>query len=162
MSGLSCGISEKQWQPTPVLLPGESQGWGSPVGCFLWGRRVGHDWSDLAAAAAVVTYRIFGCGMWDLVPWSGLEPRPLALGAWCLSHWTSGEVPRFYFWVEVCLTWSCLYFLTCSWFTSITCGGSLLFWGRPLSQSCGGRTWMGYRALGQNFLGVRTQEVSSA
>ena len=27
----------KKWQPTPVLLPGESQGWGSLVGCRLWG-----------------------------------------------------------------------------------------------------------------------------
>ena len=26
------------WQPTPVFLPGESQGWGSLVGCCLWGR----------------------------------------------------------------------------------------------------------------------------
>ena len=24
-------------QPTPVFLPGESQGRGSPVGCCLWG-----------------------------------------------------------------------------------------------------------------------------
>ena len=24
--------------PTPVFLPGESQGWGSLVGCCLWGR----------------------------------------------------------------------------------------------------------------------------
>ena len=24
--------------PTPVFLPGESQGWGSLVGCHLWGR----------------------------------------------------------------------------------------------------------------------------
>ena len=35
-----------------TILPGESQGWQSLVGCSLWGRRVGHDWSDLAAAAA--------------------------------------------------------------------------------------------------------------
>ena len=27
-----------KWQPTPVFLPGESQGWGSRVGCSLWGR----------------------------------------------------------------------------------------------------------------------------
>ena len=33
-------------QPTPVFLPGESQGQGSLVG------RVGHDLSNLAAAAA--------------------------------------------------------------------------------------------------------------
>ena len=26
------------WQPTPVFLPGESQGQGSLVGCRLWGR----------------------------------------------------------------------------------------------------------------------------
>ena len=25
-------------QPTPVFLPGESQEWGSLVGCLLWGR----------------------------------------------------------------------------------------------------------------------------
>ena len=93
----------RQWHPTPVLLPGESHGWRSLVGCSPWGRygvaksrtrlhfhfhfslscigegngnplqcsclenprdggtwwlpsmgshRVGHDWSDLAAAAA--------------------------------------------------------------------------------------------------------------
>ena len=28
----------RQWQPTPVFLPGESQGQGSLVGCHLWGR----------------------------------------------------------------------------------------------------------------------------
>ena len=28
----------RKWQPTPVFLPGESQGWGSLVGCSLWGR----------------------------------------------------------------------------------------------------------------------------
>ena len=26
-----------KWQPTPVFLPGESQGQGSLVGCCLWG-----------------------------------------------------------------------------------------------------------------------------
>ena len=91
----------KRWHPTPVLLPGESHGWRSLVGCSPWGHeesdtterlhfhfslscigegngnplqcsclenprdggawwlpsmgshRVGHDWSDLVAAAAV-------------------------------------------------------------------------------------------------------------
>ena len=29
----------RKWQqPTPAFLPGESQGWGSLVGCHLWGR----------------------------------------------------------------------------------------------------------------------------
>ena len=40
---------KRKWQPTPVFLPGESQGQGSLVGCRLWGRtRVRHDRSDLA------------------------------------------------------------------------------------------------------------------
>ena len=42
----------RRWQPTPVLLLGKSPGRRGLVGCRLWGRRVGHDWSDLAAAAA--------------------------------------------------------------------------------------------------------------
>ena len=27
----------RKWQPTPVFLPGESQGWGNLVGFHLWG-----------------------------------------------------------------------------------------------------------------------------
>ena len=43
----------RRWQPTPVFLPGESQGRGEPGGLLSTGsHRVGHDWSDLAAAAA--------------------------------------------------------------------------------------------------------------
>ena len=53
----------RKWQPTPVFLPGESQGQGSLVGCCLWGHTVGHDWSNLAAAAAaaepVWTFKAF-------------------------------------------------------------------------------------------------------
>ena len=33
-----CYCQRRQWQPTPVLLPGESQGRGSLVGCRLWDR----------------------------------------------------------------------------------------------------------------------------
>ena len=29
---------KRKWQPTPVFLPGESQGRGTLVGCHLWGR----------------------------------------------------------------------------------------------------------------------------
>ena len=35
----------RKWQPTPVFLPGESQGWRSLVGCHLWGR-TGSDTTD--------------------------------------------------------------------------------------------------------------------
>ena len=37
---------KRKWQPTPVFLPGESQGWSSLVGCSSWGRKeLGHDWA---------------------------------------------------------------------------------------------------------------------
>ena len=36
----------RKWQPTPVFLPGESQGWWSLVGCRLWG----HTESDTTEA----------------------------------------------------------------------------------------------------------------
>ena len=43
----------RKWQPTPVFLPGESQGRRSLAGLPSMGsHRVRHDWSDLAAAAA--------------------------------------------------------------------------------------------------------------
>ena len=29
----------RKWQPTPLFLPGESQGRGGLVGCRLWGRK---------------------------------------------------------------------------------------------------------------------------
>ena len=31
-------LQRRQWQPTPVLLPGKSHGQRSLVGCHLWGR----------------------------------------------------------------------------------------------------------------------------
>ena len=45
----SC-IWRRKWQLTPVFLPGESQGWGSLVGCHLWGCTES-DMTEAAAAA---------------------------------------------------------------------------------------------------------------
>ena len=59
--------SRRKWQPTPVFLPGESQGRGQPGGLPSMGsHRVGHDCSDLAAAAAA---------------------RPASEGAACARRW---------------------------------------------------------------------------
>ena len=60
----------RKWQPTPVFLPGEFQGWGSLVGCCLsmWSHRVGHDWSDLAAAAAAESMN-WGARSGGDLPW---------------------------------------------------------------------------------------------
>ena len=60
----------RRWQPTPVFLPGESQGRRSLVGCCPWGCRVGHGWCDfaclhalgkeMAAHSSVLAWRIPG------------------------------------------------------------------------------------------------------
>ena len=47
----------RQWQPTPVPLPGESQGQRNLVGCRLWGCTELDTTSDLAAAAAGLVLR---------------------------------------------------------------------------------------------------------
>ena len=31
-------VRRRQWQPTPVLLPGKPNGWRRLVGCSPWGR----------------------------------------------------------------------------------------------------------------------------
>ena len=41
----------------------------------------------------IAACRTFSCGMWDLVPWPGIEPGPPELATWSLSHWTTREVP---------------------------------------------------------------------
>ena len=54
----ACMHWRRKWQPIPVFLPEESQGQRNLVGCQSWTRlwggshRVGHNWSDLAAAVA--------------------------------------------------------------------------------------------------------------
>ena len=50
----------RKWQPTPVFLPGESQGQERHGLSSVGSHRVGNDWSDLAAAAYIIyTYDIF-------------------------------------------------------------------------------------------------------
>ena len=106
----------RKWQPTPVFLPGESQGRGSLVGCHLWGRTVRHDWSDLAAAAAATaTTKPSHHNCWSLCT---LEPVKLQkyktdknsvknLG---LSWWSSGQdSPLPMQGAQVCRNWE----LTC-------------------------------------------------
>ena len=67
----------RKWQPTPVFLPGESQGQKSLPS--LGSHRVGHDWRDLAAAAAAAALPLMIASLhtfpsththsWD--PWGG-------------------------------------------------------------------------------------------
>ena len=68
----------RKWQPTPVFLPGECQGWGEPGGLLSMGsNRVRHDWSDLAAAAAAAAAMIH-------------EKMAKAIGKW--GDWRREEI----------------------------------------------------------------------
>ena len=48
----------RKWQPTPVFLPGESQGRGSLVGCCLWGRTES-DMTEVTSHIMKVQYIMF-------------------------------------------------------------------------------------------------------
>ena len=83
----------RKWQPTPVFLPGESQGLGSLVGCRLWDRTVEHDWSDLAAVAARMHAKSLQlcptvCNNMDCKP-----PRLLSMGFSRLKYWSELPCP---------------------------------------------------------------------
>ena len=52
LSGFTFTHWRRKWQPTPVFLPGESQGRRSLVGCCLWGRTESDTTEATAAPAA--------------------------------------------------------------------------------------------------------------
>ena len=64
----------RKWQPTPVFLPGESQGRGSLVGCHLWA----HTESDTTEAASTAVEDMGPC---NLVIW----PCVLFFFLWCCT-----------------------------------------------------------------------------
>ena len=56
---------------------------------------------NLAVPDLRCSMQALSCGMWDLVPWPGIEPGPPALGARSLRHWTAREVWSSRFWHSV-------------------------------------------------------------
>jgi len=81
----------RKWQPTPVFLPGESQGRGSLVGCF-WGRTE----SDMTEATYQRQAIIFTCPLsnWSYRqgPKSVLKDKPLQVSWYQASAEGSGEI----------------------------------------------------------------------
>ena len=75
----------RKWQPTPVFLPGESQGW-EPGGLPSMGsHRVGHDWRDLAAAAESA------CVWTRLLHGNAVQPQIISkYRAFCMSQKGAG------------------------------------------------------------------------
>ena len=57
----------RKWQPTPVLLPGESHEWRSLVGYSPLGRRVGHNWAT-SLSHLVKSRKTYGRRQWHPTP----------------------------------------------------------------------------------------------
>ena len=69
----------KKWQPTPVLLPGESQGWQSLVGCHLWGRTELDTTEAIRSSSSIFPFMVLTVDSWPAyrylrryVRWSGI------------------------------------------------------------------------------------------
>ena len=129
----------RKWQPTPVFLPGESQGW-EPGGLpSMESHRVGHDWCDLAAAAANLTSYI----NWKLFSplqfsWSVCIECLLLIG----SRFTSEAIQFWNFLVSRSRGWDGWMPLPIQW--AWTSGNSRRWWGtgKPgVLQSMGSQSW---------------------
>ena len=68
----------RKWQPTPVLLPGESRGWRSLVGCSPWGR---YEWDTTKRLHFHFSLSCIGEGNGNPLQCSCLE-NPRDGGAW--------------------------------------------------------------------------------
>ena len=68
----------RKWQPTPVFLPGESQGWGSLVGCCLWVAQSRTRLKGLSSSSRTAAYQApLSMGISRQEYWSGLPlPSP--------------------------------------------------------------------------------------
>ena len=82
----------RRWQPTPVFLPGESQG-QEPGGLLSMGlHRVGHDWRDLAAAAADSS--VHGISQARILEWVARIPEKEILLQWIfLTQESNSHLP---------------------------------------------------------------------
>ena len=96
----------RKWQPTPVFLPGESQGLGKPGGQPSMGsHRVGHDWSDLAAAAGggklgdeqswidVSEVKLFNRVLYFEIPWTMAYQAPMSMEFSRQEYWSGLPFP---------------------------------------------------------------------
>ena len=119
----------RKWQPTPVFLPGESQGRGSLVGCcLLVSHRVRHDRSDLVAAAAAAGVQAWKTKLNDhrcqRSPWAskglswGLLEFSWHEGMWDFLWSRGGKIPTL---SKESWTWG-----WCGWENYVCCSKFLL------------------------------------
>ena len=83
----------RKWHPTPALLPGESRGLRSPVGCSPWGRRVGHGWATSLSHFSYHMQTVPPCLIWTSVSSPCLCARTAGRGS-CLAGPTPARCSR--------------------------------------------------------------------
>ena len=86
----------RKWQPTPVFLPGESQGRGSLVSCRLWG----HTELDTTEATQQQQFKIDVVWCQSLshvrlvvTPWTVARQAPLSIGFFRQEYWSGLPFP---------------------------------------------------------------------
>ena len=77
----------RKWQPTPVFLPGDSQGLGSLVDCHLWGRTE----SDTTEATQQQQHCLRGTGCVGCAEWR--KDTQICATAVCVCVW-GGDSPH--------------------------------------------------------------------
>ena len=81
-------IRRRQWHPTPALLPRESHGRRSPVGCSPWGRKESDTTERLSSSSSSVYMSMLPFSRNHLL--IATFPRALAAPSWIFS---SSEKP---------------------------------------------------------------------
>ena len=82
----------KKWQPAPVFLPGESQGWGSLVGCRLWGLAQSRTWLKRLSNSSRRTRHQIANICWIIEKSKRVPEKHLLLLYWLhQSLWLSGS-----------------------------------------------------------------------
>ena len=86
---------EKEMATHSSVLAWRFPGTGEPGGLLSLGsHRVGHDWSNIAAVPGL------SCSMGDVVPWSGIKPRPLHWEHRVLATGPPGKSHMYHFKLE--------------------------------------------------------------
>ena len=88
----------RKWQPTPVFLPGESQGRGSLGGCCLWGRPKSDTTKQLSSSSSSSPV-FLGAVTWIFHSWA-LHCNAGLWVWWRTWNWPSGHLDLgFYTWL---------------------------------------------------------------
>ena len=99
----------RKWHPTPVFFPGEPRD-REPGGLpSLGSHRVGHDWSNLAAAAALLLFslKVFSDSLWPHALQQARLPGPSLSPGVCSNSCTLSQ------WSYLTISFSAILFSIC-------------------------------------------------